>query len=690
MKFIIKHEIPGRLRVHFSKERFSFRQADTLQYYLESSGIFAEIKVYERTADAVVRFSCAREEAIQTLKAFDPETTDVPGSFFDASQRETKSKYFEKIVMMAVVHYGLRFLAPSPIRKLHTLINAARFIRRGIISLSHRRLEVPVLDAVAVTASIATGDHKTASSVMFLLDVGDNLEEWTHKNSIDDLARRMSLNIDTVWVVKDGVETQVKADEVQIGDRVIVRVGNIIPFDGEVCDGEAMVNQASMTGEAIPVKKDAGKTVFGGTVIEEGEITIAVTKVSGTGRFDKIVRMIEESEKLKSEAESKAEHLADKLVPFSLGGAALTYLLTRNTVKAVSVLMVDYSCAMKLAMPMAVLSAMREAGRSNITIKGGKFMEAISEADAIVFDKTGTLTKAQPKVVDVISFNGESPDELLREAACLEEHFPHSIANAVVKAAEEKKLYHEEFHTKVEYIVAHGIASSINNKRTVIGSFHFIFEDEGVPLDTQDREKMDGLPEAYSRLYYAKEGKLAAVILIEDPLRDEAPEVIRCLRELGIKRTVMMTGDSEKTAAAIAKRVGVDEYHSEVLPEEKAAYIKKLRMEGKKVIMVGDGINDSPALSEADVGIAVDTGADIARQIADVTIGSDKLYQLIMLKELSDALMRRIKLNYRSIVGVNTGVILLGAAGILPPAVAAVIHNSFTLALGVYNATDLL
>lgn len=690
MKFTIKHEMKDRLRVHFCVGKMTFREADTLQYYLQEVPEITEAKVYERTADAVVRFCCAKEKIIEVLRGFHYEDVDVPESFFDSSSREVNARYYEKIVNTVIFRYARMLFLPSVLQKAWVVIQAGKYIRRALRTIPHRRLEVPVLDAAAVTASILIGDYGTASSVMFLLDVGDMLEDWTHKRSVDDLARRMSLNINRVWVVVDGVETLVDTSSVKADDKVVVRVGNIIPFDGEVFSGEAMVNQASMTGEAIPVRKDVGKPVFAGTVVEEGEITIKVSKVSGDGRFDKIVRMIEDSEKLKSSVESRAEHLADKLVPTTFAGTAITWLLTRNVTKAVSVLMVDYSCAMKLSMPLSVLSAMRESTGYDITVKGGKFLEAIADADTIVFDKTGTLTKAEPTVAEVVSMNGEEPDELLRQAACLEEHFPHSIANAVVMAAKDRGLDHDEFHTKVKYIVAHGISTYINDKKAVIGSYHFIFEDEGVELTEKMSEELAQYPEEYSRLYYAKEGKLAAVILIEDPLREEAPKVLAELKKLGIKKTVMMTGDSEKTAAAIAARVGVDEYYSEVLPEDKAGYVKKCREEGSKVIMVGDGINDSPALSEADAGIAINEGAGIARQIADITIGEGDLNRLVVLKKISDRLMERIGSNYRGIVGVNTAIILLGAFGVLSPKVSALLHNSYTVGLGLNSTTDLL
>lgn len=689
MKFIIKHEIPGRLRIHFPMRRMTYGEADTLQYYLQGFSYVTETKVYERTADAVVRYVCERGEIIENLRRFHFEDTKVPESFTETSGRELNDGYYGKIVASAVLHYGERLLMPMPVRTVITGIRTLKYIARGLKTIPEKKLKVELLDAIAVTAAMLTGDFQTASSVMFLLNVGDTLEEWTHKKSVDDLARRMSLNVSKVWLVTDGSEILVDADTINTGDKVVVRVGNIIPFDGKVASGDAMVNQASMTGEAIPVRKNKGKSVFAGTVVEEGEIVITVSHIGGTGRFDKIVKMIEESEKLKSSLESKAESLADRLVPYTLGGALLTYLFSRNVTKAVSVLMVDYSCALKLAMPLSVLSAIKEAGHYNITVKGGKFLEAVSEADTIVFDKTGTLTKAEPTVYDVISFNGESPDELLREAACLEEHFPHSIANAVVRAAQERELGHEEFHTKVNYIVAHGISTTINGKKAIIGSAHFVFEDEGVKIPRGKNKLFDSLPTEYSQLYYAKEGMLAAVILIEDPLREEARDVIRALKEMGLK-TVMMTGDSDRTARAIAERAGVDEYYAEVLPEDKSEFVEKTKADGSKVIMIGDGINDSPALSAADAGIAVSEGAEIARQIADITIGSDDLYSIVLLKRLSDLLMKRISFNYRSIVSFNTGLIVLGVAGALPPATSALLHNTSTIALGLKSMTELM
>ena len=690
MNAVIKHDIPGRLRIHLNRSRLDFREADTLQYYLQGFKCIEKTVVYERTADVVIKYSGSRDEIIRIIRDYSADKIDVPEYFFESSARELNAKYYEDVVSSIVKHYGKKLFLPAHVRTALTCFKSLRYIWRGLKTIPEKKLKVEILDAVAISASTLVKDHSTASSVMFLLDIGDTLEEWTRKKCATDLARQMSLNITRVWKVENGEEIQTDAGLIETDDLVVVRMGNIIPFDGVVEKGDALVNQASMTGEAIPVRKAEGAAVFAGTVVEEGEITIRVTAVSGSGRYDKIVRMIEESEKLKSGLESKAEGLADRLVPYTFAGAVLTYLFSRNVMKAVSVLMVDYSCALKLAMPISVLSAIREAGERGITVKGGRFLEAVSEADVIVFDKTGTLTKAEPVVKSVISFNGEDENELLREAACLEEHFPHSIANAVVKAAADAGLTHDELHTEVEYIVAHGISSEINGKRALIGSYHFIFEDEGVVISDDKLQQFEALPDEYSHLYYAKDGKLAAVILIEDPVREEADKVIRALRENGIAHIVMMTGDSERTAKRIAAKVGVDNYYAEVLPEDKSRFVKEKIDAGYKVIMVGDGINDSPALSAANAGIAISDGAEIARQIADITIGSDDLYSLVMLKKLSDRLMERIRFNYRTIVGFNTGLIVLGLFGILSPSASALLHNTSTIVLGLGSTTKLI
>lgn len=690
MKFVIKHEIKGRMRIHVSQYRMSCGQADTLLYFLHSNKYVTFAKVYERTGDAVISYIGDRAEIIRTLQQFSYEKVDVPAGVIENSGRELNAKYQEKLIEKVVCRYASKVFLPYPVRACVTTFKSVKYIWKGLQCLWHRKIEVPVLDATAIGVSIFRNDIETAGSVMFLLGIGELLEEWTHKKSVDDLARTMSLNVGKVWLKREDQEVLVTTSEIRPGDEVVVHMGNVIPFDGVVSDGEAMVNQASLTGESVPVRRVKENSVYAGTVVEEGELTVLVKEVGGSSRFEKIVTMIEESEKLKSALEGKAEHLADKLVPYSLGGTALTYLLTRNVNKAISVLMVDFSCALKLAMPISVLSAIREASLYHVTVKGGKYLEAVADADTIVFDKTGTLTKAQPTVVDVVSFNGADSDELLRIAACLEEHFPHSMAKAVVDAAQQKHLLHEEMHTKVEYIVAHGISTTIDGKRAVIGSSHFVFEDENCTIPEEKQDLFDSLPKEYSHLYLAIEGKLAGVICIEDPLREEAEAVVNSLKRAGITKVVMMTGDSERTAAAIAKRVGVDEYYSEVLPEDKAGFIEKEKAAGRNVIMIGDGINDSPALSAANVGIAISDGAEIAREIADITVGSDDLYQIVTLKLLSDSLMKRIRGNYRFIVSFNLGLILGGVAGILQPTTSALLHNTSTLLISLKSMQNLL
>lgn len=690
MKFIIKHETKGRMRIHAVQNRMSYAQADTLLYFLHSRKEVTFAKVYDRTCDAVISYVGDSQTIIELLRGFHYEDVEVPEGLIENSGRELNNTYQEKLIGKIVFHYARRWILPYPIRICLTSIQSVKYLWKGLTTLAAGRIEVPVLDATAIGVSVLRSDFNTAGSIMFMLGIGELLEEWTHKKSVDDLARTMSLNVGKVWLVSGGQEVLVPTSQIKAGDKVVVHMGNIIPFDGVVAEGEAMVNQASLTGESVPVRKTVESTAYAGTVVEEGELTILVKEVGGSSRFEKIVKMIEDSEKLKSGAESKAEHLADKLVPYSLGGTILTYLLTRNVTKALSILMVDYSCALKLAMPISVLSAIREASLYNVTVKGGKYLEAVAEADTIVFDKTGTLTKAKPTVVDVVSFNGESTDELLRIAACLEEHFPHSMAKAVVDAATQKNLEHEEMHSKVEYIVAHGIASKINEKRAVIGSAHFVFEDENCVIPEGEQEKFDALPKEYSHLYLAIEGKLAAVICIEDPLREEASAVVQSLKRAGLSKVVMMTGDSERTAAAIAKRVGVDEYYSEVLPEDKASFVEREKAAGRKVIMIGDGINDSPALSAANVGIAISDGAEIAREIADITVSSDDLYQIVTLKLLSDSLMERIKKNYRRIVGFNSLLIVLGVTGVIQPTTSALLHNSSTLLIGLESMQNLL
>lgn len=691
MRFVIKHEGKGRLRVHLIQRRMSYRQADILQYYLEQAEIITKVTVYPQTADAAICYKEKRQDVIHLLQAFSYHGVEVAEEVLQNSGRAMNEEYKEKLIGTVLWHYGKKLLVPYPLRFAIAVVNSGRYICKGIKTLWQRKIEVPVLDATAIGVSMLRGDIETAGSVMFLLSIGEILEEWTHKKSVGDLARSMSLNRGKVWLVsEDSAEVLVSSNKIKVNDTIKVHMGNVIPFDGEVTVGEALVNQASLTGESISVRKSKDAYVYAGTVVEEGELTLRVKKAAGASRYEKIVAMIEDSEKLKSSLESNAEHLADRLVPYSLLGTGLTYLLTRNVTKALAILMVDFSCALKLAMPVTVLSAIREAGTHGITVKGGKYLEALAEADTIVFDKTGTLTKATPSVVKVISFNGRSEDDLLRIAACMEEHFPHSMASAVVAAAESRGLVHEEMHSKVDYIVAHGIATTINGKRAVIGSYHFILEDEHCIVPENMQEAFEHLPMEYSHLYLAIEGKLEAVICIEDPLRKEAKGVVKKLKETGIKKFVMMTGDSERTASAIAAKIGLDEYFSEVLPEDKAKYVEREKAQGHKVIMIGDGINDSLALSTADVGIAISDGAELAREIADVTISGDDLYGIVTLKQLSNELVKRIKNNYRLIVGFNTGLIVLGVAGIIPPTTSALLHNTSTIAISLRSMEELL
>ena len=690
MKFIIKHEIKGRLRIHVFQERMTDTEADTLCWFLEKQENVTDAKVYERTADAVICYRGDREELLNMLRGFSYEKVDVPENVLASSGRKLNSAYREKLIAKLVLHYGGKMIIPYPLRKIWLTVKAAGYIWKGLKCLRKRKIEVPVLDATAIGVSVLRGDFNTAGSVMLLLGIGEILEEWTHKKSVGDLARSMSLNIKKVWLKKDEQEILVHSSRIRRGDTVVVHMGNVIPFDGVVSGGEGMINQASLTGEALPVRRTEGQSVYAGTVLEEGELEIQVKAVSGSTRFEKIAAMIEDSEKLKSALESRAEHLADRLVPYTLLGTGLVWLLTHNVTKALSVLMVDFSCALKLAMPIAVLSAIREAGESGITVKGGKYLEAVAEADTIVFDKTGTLTKAKPTVKEVIVFGDYPEDEALRIAACLEEHFPHSMAKAVVDAAKERKLYHEEMHSKVEYVVAHGISSHIEEKKVIIGSSHFVFEDEGCRVHPEYQERFNALPPEYSHLYLAVEQELIAVICIEDPLREEAGEMVRMLKAEGISKVVMMTGDSERTAASIAKRVGVDEYYSEVLPEDKAGFIEREKASGRKVIMIGDGINDSPALSAADAGVAISDGAEIAREIADITIAADDLREIVTLKRLADMLMKRIHKNYREIVGINAGLIALGVGGLIQPTTSALLHNTSTLAISMRSMGGLL
>ena len=692
MDFKILHESSGRLRVHAMQHRMSFAEADTLLYYLKHIDGVGHVTVHEDTCDAIIEYKCGRSAVVKALSAFTYETANVPAEFIKNSGRELSAEYRDKIIGKVCVKFIRDLYFPAWINAAIAVVKSFKYIGKGLNSIFHKKVEVSILDAAAISVSILRGDFSTAGSVMFLLDIGDMLEEWTHKRTVNDLANTMSLNVEKVWLVSGDSEVLVKRDDVKAGDEIVVHMGSVIPFDGIVTNGEAMVNQASMTGESVPVKKSEGITVYAGTVVEEGEVTFKVTKTGGNSRYESIVKMIEETEKLMSGVESQAEHLADRLVPYTLIGAPLVYLFTRNVTKALSVLMVDFSCALKLAMPVSVLSAIREASDYDITVKGGKFLEAVADADTIVFDKTGTLTKAEPVVRNVISFNGMSEDELLRIAACLEEHFPHSIANAVVNAAKARDLRHDEMHSKVNYIVAHGISTTIMNtgEKAIIGSFHFVFEDEHTAIPDGMEERFKNIPDDCSRLYLAVGGSLAAVICIEDPLRPEVKSVIRELKKVGIRNVVMMTGDNKKTAAAIATKAGVDTYYAEVLPEDKAKFVEEEKAKGHKVIMIGDGINDSPALSAADCGVAISNGAEIAREIADVTISASDLHQIVVLKELSNLLMARIKRHYRFIVGFNSGLIALGVAGVIQPATSALLHNTSTLLIGLRSTSDLL
>ena len=690
MRFKIEHEIRGRVRLHICQKRMTCRQADQLEYFLTKLNGVTSAKVVERNQDVVICYSDNREEMLRAIQRFSYEKAEAPESYLQNSGREMNGEYWEKMVNYVVLHYGKKIFLPLPVRTFLTTLKSVKYIWKGVRTLAKCRIEVPVMDATAIGVSMLRGDFSTASSVMFLLGFGEILEDWTHKKSVDDLARSMSLNVSKVWLITEDSEVQVGTDEIKPGDRVRIHMGTVIPFDGIVTEGEAMVNETSLTGESMPVAKHESSYVYAGTVMEEGELTIRVKETSGSTKFEKIVTMIEETEKLKSAVESKAEHLADRLVPYTLAGTALTYALTRNVTKALSILMVDFSCALKLAMPISVLAAIREANAHHITVKGGKFLEAVAEADTIVFDKTGTLTKAQPTVVDVVSFNGDSKENLLRLAACMEEHFPHSMAKAVMDAAKERGLTHEEMHSKVEYIVAHGISTMVDGRKAIIGSHHFVFEDEKCTIPVGQEELFRNLPEEYSHLYLVIEGKLAAVICIEDPLRPEAPEVVKALRKAGFTQIVMMTGDSDRTAKAIAARVGVDKYYSEVLPEDKAKFVEEAKAQGRKVLMVGDGINDSPALSAADVGIAISDGAELAREIADITIGADDLSVMVTLKEISNGLMDKIYKNYRRIVGINGSLIALGVTGVIQPTMSALLHNTSTLLIGMDSMKSVL
>ena len=690
MKCKILHDTAGRLRVHLCCKRMTLRQADVLEYYLLAVDGVRSVKVYDRTRDAVVVYDAERERMIRALARFSFEKAEKLDLAPEHTSRTLNREFEDKLALTVMRRCASNLFLPAPVTSALAVIRSAKYIKEGLLALWHRKLSVAVLDATAVTVSMVRGDFATAGSVMFMLRLGEILEEWTHKKSVADLASAMSLRVENVWQQGDGNEVLTKVTDVKPGDRIVIRTGGMIPLDGRVVEGEAMVNQSSLTGESMPVAKRPGSPVYAGTVAEEGECVVCVEKVSGSGRYDRVVRMIEESEKLKSTAEDKASRMADRLVPYTLGGTAVTYLLTRDVTKMLAVLMVDFSCALKLAIPVAVLSAMRESSGHHISVKGGRFLEAVAKADTIVFDKTGTLTYATPKVAQVVPFGGHREADMLRLAACLEEHYPHSMANAVVEEAKRRGLTHEEYHSQVQYVVAHGISSMVEDKKVIIGSAHFVFEDEGCCIPEGEQEKYDALPAAYSHLYLCIDGELAAVICIHDPLRREAKDAVKALHESGFTNVVMMTGDNRRTAESVAAEVGVDAVYAEVLPEDKAAFIRQEKEKGHTVIMVGDGVNDSPALSEADAGIAISTGAAIAREIADITVASEDLFELVTLRKLSEALMARIHGSYRFIVAFNLSLITLGVAGVLPPAISALLHNTSTLGIGLKNMTDLL
>ena len=689
MKCTILHDLPGRLRVHLCCGRMSLSQADVLEYYLRAQDGVQDVKVYDRTQDAVVVYNGTRGDVIAALASFSFAKAEGMELVPEHTSRELNREFEDKLAITLMRRCVSKLFLPAPITSALALFRSVKYIKEGFLALRHGRLSVAVLDATAITVSMARGDFSTAGSVMFMLGLGEILEEWTRKKSVADLASAMSLRVDNVWLQANGTEILTKITDVKPGDRIVIRAGGMIPLDGKVAEGEAMVNQSSLTGESMPVPKRPGSPVYAGTVAEEGECVICVEKLSGSGRYDRVVRMIEESEKLKSTAEDKASRMADRLVPYTLAGTALTYLLTRNVTKMLSVLMVDFSCALKLAIPIAVLSAMRECNGYHISVKGGRFLEAVAKADTIVFDKTGTLTYAAPKVAQIVPFGGHDEAEMLRLAACLEEHYPHSMANAVVEEAKRRGLTHEEYHSQVQYLVAHGISSMVEGKKVVIGSAHFVFEDEGCRIPEGEQDKYNELSAVYSHLYLCVDGELAAVICIHDPLRREARDAIKALHKSGFVNVVMMTGDNRRTAESVAAEVGVDAVFAEVLPEDKASFIRQEKAKGHTVIMVGDGINDSPALSEADAGIAISTGAAIAREIADITIASEDLFALVTLRRLSIALMGRIRSSYRFIIGFNLALIALGATGFLPPTTSALLHNGATLGISLKNMTDL-
>ena len=690
MKCQVLHESKGRIRIHFCISKLSLRQADLAEYYLKSICGVEDVKVFDRTADAVIFYCCSRSDLISALARFSFENAEKKGLVPDRTSRQLNRDFEDRLVCSVLRRFASKLFLPSFVRSAIAIFRSVKYIKAGVKSLLSGKLSVSVLDATAVAVSLIRRDFGTAGSVMFMLGLGEMLEDWTHKKSVSDLAGAMALNVDKAWVKAEEGEILMPLSDISAGDKVVVRTGNMIPLDGKVCDGEAMVNQASMTGESLPVRKVNGSYAYAGTVVEEGECTILVEKTAGGGRYDRIVKMIEQSEKLKSTAEDKASRLADRLVPLTLGGTVLTYLFTRNVTKMLSVLMVDFSCALKLSMPIAVLSAMREGNKHNISVKGGRFLEAVANADTVVFDKTGTLTYAKPTVAEIVTFSGRNEDDMLRLAACLEEHYPHSLANAVVEEAKKRGLNHEEYHSKVEYVVAHGISSTVEDKKVVIGSYHFVFEDEGCTIPPDEKDKFSSLSEEYSHLYLAVSGVLRAVICIYDPLRAEARDIIDSLHDLGISKVVMMTGDNRKTAAAVAKTVGVDEFYAEVLPEDKAEFIRNERKNGRCVIMIGDGVNDTPALSEADAGIAINSGAAIAREVADITVSSENLSQLVVLRKLSTELMFRVDRNYRFIVGFNFLLILLGVTGVIQPTLSALLHNASTLGISLKSMTNLL
>ena len=690
MRCTILHDIPGRLRVHLCCDRMTLHQADVLEYYLRDVEGVTGVQVFDRTRDAVVLYDGRRGDVVAALASFSFPRAEAMGLVPEHTSRELNREFEDKLAMTVMRRCISKLFLPVPVTTALTLVRSLKYIKAGLQALWHGKLSVAVLDGAAVTVSLVRGDFSTAGSVMFMLRLGEILEDWTHKKSVADLAGAMSLHVDKVWLQVNDTEVLVPIADVQAGDRIVVRTGSMIPLDGKVVEGEAMVNQASMTGESMPVPKRPGSPVYAGTVAEEGECVVCVEKTAGGGRYDRIVRMIEESEKLKSTAEDKAARLADRLVPYTLGGTVLTYLLTRNVTKMLAVLMVDFSCALKLAIPISVLSAMRESSGHHISVKGGRFLEAVAKADTIVFDKTGTLTYATPTVAQVVPFGGRREPDMLRLAACLEEHYPHSMANAVVEEAKKRGLSHEEYHSQVQYVVAHGISSMVEGKKVLIGSAHFVFEDEGCRVPAGEEDKFAALPAEYSHLYLCIAGELAAVICIHDPLRREARDAVAALHRCGFTNVVMMTGDNRRTAESVAAQVGVDAVYSEVLPEDKAAFIRQEKAKGHTVIMVGDGVNDSPALSEADAGIAISTGAAIAREIADITIASEDLFELVTLRRLSEALMQRIHRNYRFIVGFNFSLIVLGVAGVLPPTTSALLHNASTLGISLKSMTDLL